>query len=96
MGNYRLTKRAERDIDQLYEYGLSNFGLEQAQSYFLGLHERFQILTDSPRLGREADELVLGLRRVEYSVHVIFYIPEDLGVLIVRVLRAEMDFKRHL
>jgi toxin ParE1/3/4 len=61
MANYRLTNRAERDIDQLYEYGLLNFGFEQAQSYFLGLHDRFQTLTDSPMLGRETDELVLGL-----------------------------------
>jgi toxin ParE1/3/4 len=65
MADYRLTKRAERDIDQLYEYGLLNFGLEQAQSYLLGLHDRFQILTHSPMLGREANELVLGLRDIE-------------------------------
>jgi plasmid stabilization system protein ParE len=70
--------------------------LEQAQSYFLGLYDRFQILTDSPMLGREADELVIGLRRTDYTAHVIFYTPGDFGVLIVRVLRAEMDFKRYL
>ena len=96
MENYRLSKKADADIENIYEYGIINFGLEQAQSYLLGLYERFENLVDNPRFGRSAAELARGLRRFEYQSHVIFYEPEDDGVLVVRVLRAEMDHQRHL
>ncbi len=96
MGHYQLTKKADSDLASAYEYGILNFGLEQAQSYLLGLYERLQILADSPMLGREAIELSPNLRRSEYQSHVIFYEQDSKDILIVRVLRVEMDFKRHL
>ena len=96
MANYRLTKKADSDITQLYEYGILNFGLNQAQSYLLGLYDDLDHLVQNPLLGHSAHELSLGLRRFEYQSHVIFYEPEEDGVLVVRILRGEMDFRRHL
>ncbi len=95
MDNYKLSEKAATDLAELYEYGILTFGLSQAESYFLGLHERFQILTENTKIGRPAIELAPHLRRFEYQSHVIFYQPEEAGVLIARVLREEMDFKKH-
>lgn len=95
MENYRLTKEADKDLVDIYEYGIFNFGLKKAQTYLLGLHQCFQSLADVPSVGRSADELASKLRRFEYQSHVVFYQVECDGVLIVRVLRSEMDFKRH-
>ncbi len=95
MENYRLTKKADTDLSNLYEYGISNFGLLQAQSYLIDLYDRFQLLSDNPLFGRSAVQFEPKLRRFEYKAHVIFYMLEDNGVLIVRVLGDEMDFKRH-
>ena len=95
MARYRLTRKADRDIENHYEYGIRNFGLDKAQIYILDMHERFVTLADNPVLGRGAKELSKNLRRLEYGAHVIFYLPEDSGVLIVRVLRKEMDFPQH-
>jgi len=96
MANYRLTKEADADIAALYEYGIIDFGLEQAQSYVLGLYERFEVLAETPNLGRSAAEISSSLRRLNYRSNVIFYCHSDDGILIVRILRAEMDFERHL
>ena len=41
MGKYRLTNEADLKIDEIYEYSILNFGLEKAQDYILGMHERF-------------------------------------------------------
>ena len=73
-----------------------NFGLIQAQSYLLGLYDRFQSLSENPLFGRSAAQFEFELRRFEYQAHVIFYIPKDRGVLIVRILRNGMDFQRYL
>lgn len=96
MAHYRLTRKADNDLASHYEYGILSFGLTKAQDYLTGLYERFEMLAQNPTLGRGADDLVSGLMRSAYGSHVIFYLPDDNGILIVRVLRQEMDFHRHL
>jgi toxin ParE1/3/4 len=44
MESYRLSADAEEDIRRLYRYGILNFGLAQADSYFDGLFARFDQL----------------------------------------------------
>lgn len=95
MAAYSLSEKAVSDLDGIYEYTILNFGLEQAQAYLVGLHERFQILADNPGIGRSAAQLAPGLRRHEYQSHIIFYIPKGQSALIVRVLHTHMDPTRH-
>lgn len=95
MAAYSLSGKAVSDLDGIYEFTILNFGLEQAQAYLLGLHERFQILADNPGVGRSAVQLAPELRRHEYQSHVVFYIPKEKGTLILRVLHSRMDAKRH-
>ena len=84
------------DLDGIFEYTIVNFGLAQAQDYLSGLHERFGSLSEQPLLGRSAMRLSPKLRRHEYRSHVVFYVPQDGGVTIVRVLHRSMDAPRHL
>ena len=96
MAIYNLSSKAADDLDGIYEYTILHFGLEQARVYLLGLHERFQMFAEQPTHGRKADELAPGLRRFEYQSHMVFYIPKDNGVQIVRVLHQRMDVTRHV
>ncbi len=80
----------------MYEYGILKFGLEVARKYLLGLQEVFQVLADNPALGRSAFEFAQGLRRFSYEAHIVFYLPTDRGIFIVRVLNQSMDFNRHM
>lgn len=95
MAVYRLSGQAALDLDEIYEYTTLNFGLTQAQSYLNGLHERFGILAQQPMLGRSASQVAPNLRRYEYRSHVVFYVPQEENVLIVRVLHENMDAPRH-
>lgn len=96
MAVYSLSSKAAADLDGIYEYTILNFGLKQARAYLSGLHERFQTLGENPMHGRSASELSHGLRRLEYQSHVVFYVPKDKGIWIVRVLHQSMDVKRHV
>jgi toxin ParE1/3/4 len=95
MAAYSLSEKAVSDLDGIYEYTILNFGLERARAYLLGLHERFQILADTPGIGRSAAQLAPELHRHEYQSHIIFYAPKETGILIARVLHTRMDAKRH-
>lgn len=95
MGNYKLSEKAATDLADIYEYGILTFGLSQAGSYVLSLHDRFHLLSQNTKMGRSATELSIELRRFKHQSHVIFYELQNSGVFIVRVLRDGMDFERH-
>jgi toxin ParE1/3/4 len=87
--------RIESSVIDMFHY-LQVDVLEQARSYLLGLHERFEALAEHPMQGRSAKEFAPELRRFDYQSHIVFYLPKDQGVRIVRVLHQSMDTKRHL
>ena len=97
MAEYRLSKRAEKDLAEIADYTIETFGIEQSRRYRDGLNTCFQTLADNPILGRSATlPLAPELRRYEYQSHVVFYMPEVRDILIVRVLHKSMDAPRHL
>lgn len=44
MAHYRLSKNADTDLSEIYEYGILTFGLQEAKSY---LHDRFLLLSEN-------------------------------------------------
>ena len=83
MARYRLSNIADQKIASIYEYSVLNFGETQADEYFLGLHDIFELLADNPLLGREALELGADIRRFLYQAHLVFYRPVSDVVLIL-------------
>lgn len=96
MAGYSLSAKAASDLEAIYEYTILRFGLDQARVYLLGLHEQCQVLAEQPARGRQADVLAPGLRRWEYHSHIVFYMPREQGIRIVRVLHQRMDVRRHV
>jgi len=96
MAEYRLTSRAGADLAGIADYTIETFGVEQARRYRDELEACFESLAGNPRLGRDASQLVPGLRRFEHRSHTIFYAEEEQGVLIIRILHVGMDALRHL
>ena len=96
MPSYRLTVAAARDLDAIGEYGIETFGLtQQALKYHVALESRFELLAQFPRIGTPTYDLKPGLYRFPYEAHMIFYTIMPDHILIVRVLYASADFKRH-
>ena len=96
MGVYKLSEECKSDLAHIYEYGIDNFGLNQAKNYMLGLHEMFQTLAENVNLGRDVSEFFPSLKRFVYKSHMIFYLRSNSGVFIVRTLSQSMDYEQHL
>jgi len=96
MAVYKISGKASADVDDIYEYTIVNFGIEQARTYLHGLSDCFKTLAENPLRGRAADELAPELRRYEYQSHVVFYREMEQYTLIVRVLHKRMDFAPHV
>ncbi len=86
MSEYRLTQDADDDLLKMFIYGFETFGLTQAEEYRDGMIQCFELLADTPRLGRKADEFAPGSRRHEHAQHVIFYDEQPDGVLITGII----------
>lgn len=95
MADYRLTRRAAADLDAIAEFTIGRFGIEQARRYRDDLKSCLSNLAENPQMGRRAEQLAKGLRRFEHRSHIIFFVPVDQGVLVVRVLHYRMDVGRH-
>jgi len=95
VNNYRLSRLAAADLEEIAEYTIEHFGIDQARRYRDGLKTCFDQLAENPTLGREVEQLVCGLHRFEHQSHVVFYKSEPENLLIVRVLHSSMDVPRH-
>ena len=62
MGEYYFSNTADKDLENLLEFGLDNFGEVVAVAYFDGLVERFQSMTDNPLQYPAVEEIRAGYR----------------------------------
>ncbi|MGB3342840.1 MAG: type II toxin-antitoxin system RelE/ParE family toxin [Aequorivita sp.] len=96
MGVYKLSSKAEFDLEVMYEFGISKFGLIQAQKYFHEMHKTFELLGKNVNLGRDASDYISDLIRFSFKSHTIFYLKSANGIFIVRVLSQRMDYEQNL
>jgi toxin ParE1/3/4 len=90
MSGYRLSRRADQDLIDIYLYTLDRFCLSQAENYVRGITDCFEMLSGNPHIGRLADNIRKNLRRHEHDSHVIFYRDDGEAVLILAVLHRNM------
>ena len=90
MPRVRISVEAEADIDRIAGYTTSTWGWRQTNQYLAKLEDGFELIAQNPSIGRSCDSLRAGLRRFEIGRHVVFYLPEPGGVLVVRVLHQQM------
>ena len=96
MADYVLSNKADGDLTEIYLYSHRTFGEAKADAYFLSLCDCLQALADNPRLGRSAGVIRPGLFCHPHGRHIVFYMVEETGILVVRVLHDSMDIPRHV
>lgn len=91
MNRFRLTPRASRDLDEIADYSLAQWGEKQTERYLASFEERFRWLADNPLLGRARDDIVEGYRSFQQGSHLIFYLIAGDEIHIIGVPHASMD-----
>jgi toxin ParE1/3/4 len=86
---YRFSRAADADLERLYNWGIDQFGLSAANTYYDALIVRFGEISGNPLYWQAVDHIRAGYRRSVCGVHSIYYRIEDDGVLIVRILGRE-------
>ena len=88
----QVTRRplAEADILEIWDY-IADDSFAAADRWVERLDQQFRVLATQPMMGRVRDELAPGVRSFPFGRYVIFYLPLDDGIDVVRVLQGARD-----
>ncbi|MBW2734518.1 MAG: type II toxin-antitoxin system RelE/ParE family toxin [Deltaproteobacteria bacterium] len=95
-----LSPRADRDIDQQFEYLAIAGGLALARRFLGQLRKTLHSLLDNPKQGspRTLSDATLASMRVwpvqGFRRHLIYYLPAEKGINVIRILHAARDIER--
>jgi toxin ParE1/3/4 len=78
MAKYRLSNSAKEDLIRIHQFGVSKFGITQADKYFNAFFDYFEIISQNPLAFESVDYLKVGYRRCPCGSDTIYYkITED-------------------
>jgi toxin ParE1/3/4 len=88
----RVTRRplADTDILEIWDF-IADDSVSAADRWVDHLGEQFRLLATQPMMGRARDELAPGVRSFPFGRYVVFYVPLDGGIDVVRVLNGARD-----
>ena len=96
MAEFRLSPRAQRDLDGIFDYTVGQWGLPQALRYTDLIEIACARLAEGPLQAEGCAYIRPGYRRRRVEQHVIYFRQTDYGIAIVRILHQSMDAAKHL
>ena len=96
MAAYRLRPAARDDLEDIWDYTVREWDIEQALVYTDELEAAIELICESPTLCRERNEYVPPVRIMAHGEHLIIYVIDDEGITVTRILHGSMDVDAHL
>lgn len=96
MAEYRLGPKAQRDLDGIFDYTVSHWGLPQALRYTDLIEAACASLAEAPLQSQDCALIRSGYRRRTIEQHVIYFRQTRYGIAVIRILHQRMDAPRHL
>ena len=88
---YRLSALAEEDLNEIWSYVAEDASPTTADRLIDAIFDRFELLVEQPRMGRNRPEFGEGVRSFVVESYVIYYRQEGDDVLIARILHGRRD-----
>lgn len=93
---YKLSEASARDIENILERSLLEFGQTQTEQYYQSLKNCLELLAGNPEVGNTADEIQSGYHRFPHQSHVIFYTISESDIFVALILHKSMDMPARL
>jgi toxin ParE1/3/4 len=95
MPTLRKSPAAAEDLIEIWAH-IADESTAAADRIWQRLQERFQLLLQQPLMGESKEQYRPNLRSVVEGQYVIFYEPQDDGILIYRVLHGARRWQEML
>ncbi len=88
----RVLRRPEvaEDVASIWEY-IADDNVTAADRWINQINERLQLLATQPLMGHAREELMPGMRSFPFGRYVIFYMPIEDGIDVIRLLHSARD-----
>ncbi|WP_118984462.1 type II toxin-antitoxin system RelE/ParE family toxin [Photorhabdus sp. CRCIA-P01] len=93
---YRLTQDAQRDLIEIRQFTMKQWGTAQSQKYLLELRKTIRLLADTPFLGKFKSDIGTDILSFPYASHVIYYVVHKWQLVVFGVLHKRMVPLNHL
>jgi toxin ParE1/3/4 len=93
--SYRLSPRAEIDLEDIWLYTVRNWSAAQAEHYHSRLMAAIEDLASGVRTGRNL-EVRAGYLKCPVGLHFICYRLSESHLDVIRILHQRMDVAAHL
>ena len=90
MSRVQLSLQAANDLEEIEDF-ISRDNPAAAARLLLNVLEKFQLLSQHPALGYDRSELRPKLRGFPVGNYIVFYLPANDGIEVVRVLHGARD-----
>ena len=91
-----ISPKASADIVAIWNYTVREHGVDTADIYVTELDRAMEMAIQYPKIGTDYSEIRDGYRKLKSGFHLIFYIPHDDGIEIIRVLHEQADIPARL
>ena len=91
----KVTAMARNDLLEIGRYTELKWGRSQRNHYLNQMDEAFNLIGNSPKIGKDRSHVLAGYRSFQQGSHVIYY-RESETIEIIRVLHERMDVERHI
>lgn len=92
MSKFSVSARARDDICSIAIYTQETWGVEQRREYLNGMNAAFERLAEMPLMAPERQDIDPPVRIYRYQRHLIVYVVDDEGILVIRVRHHSEDW----
>ncbi len=97
MADYVLSRKAVKDLVEIWQYTRNTWSEIQADKYYELLTGAFTTLGKNSALGKTYEEIHGGLLGIRVGQHIIFYRKSKMKrIQIIRILHVRMDLKSNI
>ncbi len=95
---FKLSVKAEDDIEGIWLYTFENWSLEQADRYVNLIFDEIEYVAANPNAGKDYSHVRKNYRFSKVKSHLVFYrlAEKEKVVEIIRVLYERMDIENRL
>lgn len=94
MAQILLTPLATEDLQEIWVYLAENAGNETANKFLLAVKKKCETVAEFPEMGRVRHEYLLNLRSFPFGNYIIFYLPLDDGIEVLRIVHSSRDIQQ--
>jgi toxin ParE1/3/4 len=90
VNRYRFSRQAEQDLEDIWVY-LTQQDELLADKQIAQILDRLPMLSQFPDMGKQREDLLVGLRSFPVKPYIVFYTKISDGIEVVRVMHQSRD-----